>query len=501
VVTGNPPGVRCGELFESYPQLFGAAARVARGYSEVGIEPGAGDRIALLLRNDIAFVEATLGAAALGAVPVPINWHWKAQEVGYLLRDSEARALVVHADLLGAVAEAIPAGIEVIVVGSQEGFADAHSYERWRTELEPWDEAPERAPMSVIYTSGTTGMPKGVVRRPQAEEASLRTQQTLEHIFHLSPEQRTVIPAPMYHTAPNVYSLAAAVRGMDMVIMPSFDAEAFLATVERQRTTTVQMVPTMFVRLLALPEEVRARYDLSSLEWVVHAAAPCPPEVKRAMIDWLGPIVTEYYGCTETGACVFCTSEQWLEHPGTVGRALEGANIAIFDEAGRRLPHGESGDVYMWLDAWPDFTYQGDEDKRAAAERDGLITCGDVGYMDAGGFLYLNDRRSDMVISGGVNIYPAQIEASLIGLKGVRDCAVFGIPDEQFGEALAAHVELEAGVALDAEEVRRHVGAHLAGYNVPRVVEFSDALPREDSGKIFKRLLREAYWEGTERRI
>jgi long-chain acyl-CoA synthetase len=497
----NPPGVRCGERFESYPQLFGAATRVARGYAEVGIEPGAGDRIALLLRNDIAFVEATLGAAALGAVPVPINWHWKAQEVGYLLRDSEARALVVHADLLGAVADAIPAGIEVVVVGSQEGFADAHSYERWRTELEPWDEAPERAPMSVIYTSGTTGMPKGVVRRPQQEEGSLRTQQMLEHIFHLGPEQRTVIPAPMYHTAPNVYSLAAAVRGIDMVIMPSFDAEAFLATVERQRTTTVQMVPTMFVRLLALPEEVRSRYDLSSLEWVVHAAAPCPPDVKRAMIDWLGPIVTEYYGCTETGACVFCTSEQWLEHPGTVGRALEGANIAIFDEAGRRLPDGESGDVYMWLDAWPDFTYQGDADKRAAAERDGLITCGDVGYMDASGFLYLNDRRSEMVISGGVNIYPAQIEACLIGMKGVRDCAVFGIPDEQFGEALAAHVELEAGAAVGAEDVRRHVAGQLAAYNVPRIVEFSDALPREDSGKIFKRLLREAYWEGLERRI
>ncbi|MGI8920813.1 MAG: AMP-binding protein [Solirubrobacteraceae bacterium] len=512
---GQVTGVRCGARFVSYPELFDAAARVARGFAEVGIEPGSADRIALLLRNDIAFIEATLGAAALGAVPVPINWHWKAEEVGYLLRDSEAKVLVVHDDLLADVAETIPAGVAVVAVGAAEKLAgaagssdsrrdlitNAHSYQQWHADFIPWDEAPERAPMSVIYTSGTTGTPKGVVRRPQAEQDAQRTQLMLEHVFHLGPEQRTVIPAPMYHTAPNVYSLAAAVRGMDMVIMSGFDAEAFLAIVERQRTTTVQMVPTMFVRLLALPEEVRARYDLSSLEWVVHAAAPCPPEVKSAMIEWLGPIVTEYYGCTETGACVFCTSEQWLAHPGTVGRPLEGANVAIFDTDGRKLPQGESGDVYMWLDAWPDFTYQGDEHKRAAAERDGLITCGDVGYLDADGFLYLNDRRSDMVISGGVNVYPAEIEACLITLDGVRDCAVFGIPDEQFGEVLAAHIEVDPHAGLEAADVRQHVGRKLARYKIPRVIEFSAALPREDSGKIFKRHLRDPYWAGMERRI
>ncbi len=273
--------------------------------------------------------------------------------------------------------------------------------------------------------------------------------------------------------------------------MTSFDAEEFLRIVAEHRVSVVQMVPTMFVRLLSLPEQVRSRYDLSSLRWVVHAAAPCPPEIKRAMIDWLGPIIAEYYGGTETGPVVFCTSAEWLAHPGTVGRPIERAAVKILDVEGSELPRGKSGEVYMWLDIWPNFTYAGDEEKRRAVERDGLVSCGDVGYLDADGYLYLNDRRSDMVISGGVNIYPAEIEACLLSLEGIRDCAVFGIPDDEFGEALAAHVELHDGAALSADAVRDHVGSRLAGYKTRRVVEFTDSLPREDSGKIFKRLLRE----------
>jgi long-chain acyl-CoA synthetase len=288
---------------------------------------------------------------------------------------------------------------------------------------------------------------------------------------------------------------------MDMTIMPRFDAEDFLKLVERHRVTVVQMVPTMFVRLLALPEDVRARYDLSSLRRVVHAAAPCPPDVKRAMIDWLGPIIDEYYGGTETGPVVFCTSEEWLAHPGTVGRPIKNASIRILDADGNELPAGESGEVFMWLDVWPNFTYENDPAKRRSIERDGLVSCGDVGYVDDAGYLYLNDRRSDMVISGGVNIYPAEIEACLLSLPGVRDCAVFGIPDDEFGEALAAYVEPLDGHALTPEEVRRHVRAKLASYKTPRVVELTGELPREDSGKIFKRRLREPYWRGRERAI
>jgi long-chain acyl-CoA synthetase len=298
-----------------------------------------------------------------------------------------------------------------------------------------------------------------------------------------------------------VYALAAAIRGMDMTIMRSFDAEEFLRIVSEHRVTVVQMVPTMFVRLLALPEQVRSRYDLSSLRWVVHAAAPCPPDVKRAMIEWLGPIVAEYYGGTETGPVVFCTSEEWLAHPGTVGRPLERAVVKVLDADGDELPTGQSGEIYMWLDVWPDFSYAGDEEKRRAVERDGLVSCGDVGYLDADGYLYLNDRRSDMVISGGVNIYPAEIEACLLAMPGVRDCAVFGIPDEEFGEALAAYVEPQDGARLSGESVRAHVRSRLAAYKTPRLVEFRDSLPREDSGKIFKRRLRDPYWAGRERAI
>jgi long-chain acyl-CoA synthetase len=497
-------GVRCGDRFSTYPELFGRALRASSGLHELGI--GAGDRVALLLRNSIEFLEASIATAPLGASAVPINWHWRAEEIAHVLRDSGAKALVLHADLWEAIAASVPEGIDVLAVAAEgDPAADAPPralrWTEWLSAHEPWSQPPEAAPVSIIYTSGTTGRPKGVVRTPSSEQQREAAHSLIGEIFQLGPDERTVIPAPMYHTAPNVYALAAAMRGMDMTLMKSFDAEEFLRIVAEHRPTVVQMVPTMFVRLLALPERVRASYDLSSLRWIVHAAAPCPVAVKRAMIEWLGPIVAEYYGGTETGPVVFCDSEEWLAHPGTVGSALEGATVRILDADGRELPLGASGEVYMWLDVWPDFTYAGDEAKRRAVERDGLVSCGDVGYLDCDGYLYLNDRASDMVISGGVNVYPAEIEACLQSLEGVRDCAVFGIPDEEFGEALAAYVEPDAGARLSAEEVRAHVHTHLAAYKTPRVVEFSSSLPREDTGKIFKRRLREPYWAGRERAI
>jgi long-chain acyl-CoA synthetase len=504
VTSDGEQGVRCGARFSTYPDLFARALRASSGLSELGI--GAGDRVALLLRNSLEFLEASIATAPLGASAVPINWHWREEEIAHVLLDSGAKALVLHGGLWHEIVASVPDHVHVLAVPDDRGGAAdlpdrALRWPQWLEGFEPWSQPPESAPVSIIYTSGTTGRPKGVVRTPAPEDKREVAQSLIGEIFKLGPDERTVIPAPMYHAAPNVYALAAAMRGMDMTLMSSFDAEQFLRVVEQHRVTVVQMVPTMFVRMLALPEQVRTRYDLSSLRWIVHAAAPCPVAVKRAMIDWLGPIIAEYYGGTETGPVAFCTSEQWLAHPGTVGRPLEGATVRILDAEGRELPAGQSGEVYMWLDVWPDFTYAGDEAKRRAVERDGLVTCGDIGYLDEDRYLYLNDRATDMVISGGVNIYPAEIEACLLSLQGVRDCAVFGIPDEEFGEALAAHVEPHPGAQLSAEAVREHVRASLASYKTPHVVEFSHALPREDTGKIFKRRLREPYWAGRDRAI
>jgi long-chain acyl-CoA synthetase len=261
------------------------------------------------------------------------------------------------------------------------------------------------------------------------------------------------------------------------------------------------MVPTMFVRLLKLPDTVKKKYDLSSLKFVVHAAAPCPVHVKQAMIEWWGPVIYEYYGGTETGAVVFCNSAEWLAHPGTVGKAVEGAQVRVLGENGEELSQGATGEIVCRTHTIPDFTYHGDDEKRRKAEKAGLISLGDVGYLDADGFLYLCDRAKDMIISGGVNIYPAEIEAELHKMPGVGDCAVFGIPDDEFGEQVCAVVQKLPGATISESDVRAFLRERIAGYKVPKRVEFRTDLPREDSGKIFKRKLREPFWEGAGRAI
>jgi long-chain acyl-CoA synthetase len=261
------------------------------------------------------------------------------------------------------------------------------------------------------------------------------------------------------------------------------------------------MVPVMFVRLLKLPEVIRARYDVSSLEWVVHAAAPCPPEIKRRMIEWWGPVIYEYYGATETGPLTVHDSAEALAKPGTVGRAVEGATLKVFDPDGNELGVGEVGEVYGRLDAYPGFTYHNRAEERDAVGRDGLVTCGDVGLIDEDGYLFLRDRSRDMVISGGVNIYPTEIEAVLLEMPGIRDCAVFGIPDEEFGEAVCAVVEPAVDGECDESAIRTYLGDRIARYKIPQRIEFMDFLPREDSGKVFKRKLREPYWRGHEKNI
>src|SRR5665213_2287949 len=261
------------------------------------------------------------------------------------------------------------------------------------------------------------------------------------------------------------------------------------------------MVPTMFIRLLKRRETLRKQYDTSSLRHVVHAAAPCPADAKRAMIGWWGPVIHEYYGSTESGALTFATSHDALSKPGTVGKILDGVELRFLGDNGALLPQGEIGEIYSRTLGSPDFTYHNKPEKRAEIERDGFITSGDVGYVDADGYVFICDRKRDMVISGGVNIYPAEIEAALHAVPGVHDCAVFGIPDEEFGEALMAVVEPQPGVTLDVGAIRAHLKTALADYKVPKHIEIQSQLPREDSGKIFKRRLRDPYWERAGRRI
>jgi long-chain acyl-CoA synthetase len=276
-------------------------------------------------------------------------------------------------------------------------------------------------------------------------------------------------------------------------LQPRFDPEAFLALVEQHRISCTQLVPTMFVRLLKLPDAVRNKYDLSSLEHVAHTAAPCPPDVKRAMIEWWGPVLYEHYGATETGSVTLCSSEEWLAHPGTVGRPVDDAIVKVLDDRGQEVPIGAIGDIYVRLNILSDFTYEKDEERRREIDSCGLVTVGDIGYLDEDGFLFLCDRKSDVVIVGGSNVYPAEVEAVLYQMPGVQDCAVFGVPDLDYGEALTAVVQLDPDATASADEVRTFLRTRVNHYKVPRFIEFRNQLPREDSGKLFKRRLRDEY--------
>ncbi len=505
-------GIASGERHLSKDLFEDRVARAATAFARLGAGPG--QSVAILLRNDIAFLEASLAAQRIGAYAVPVNWHFHPEEVAYVLADCDARVVVGHDDLLAALGNRLPAAAAVVAVAvSQDirstyrieaGTARSGEFHDWEALLaasQPYDGPVVPQTMSMLYTSGTTGHPKGVRRAPPTPEQQQGLDEQRRLINGLEPGVRALLPGPLYHSAPNSFALRAARVADLLVVLPRFEPEAFLAAVQQHRITTLFMVPVMFVRLLKLPENVRRRYDVSSLKFVMHAAAPCPPDVKRAMIDWWGPIVWEFYGATEIGAITMISSKEWLERPGSVGKVTPGTTLKVYGDDGREVAEGEIGEVYSRVGCVPEFTYNKLPGKRAEVERNGLITCGDMGYLDPQGYLFLCDRKRDMVISGGVNIYPAEIEAVGIGIPGVKDCAVFGIPDEEFGEALLMLVEPQEGNTLEPEAVRRHLAAHLAGYKVPRRIEIRTGLPREDSGKIFKRRLREPYWETAGRRI
>jgi long-chain acyl-CoA synthetase len=498
LVTPDAEAVSRGELLAS-------SNRISHALRGLGL--GRGDCVAMVLPNGRPAIELFLAAAQSGLYLVPVNHHLAPPEIAYILKDSEAKAFVAgerFAEPCRAAADeaGIPAAAR-LAVGRVPGFRDLAGLVAGLREGPP----EERFAGAVMnYTSGTTGRPKGV-RRPLAPiepdvVATLFT--AFLRLFGIEPESGNVhlVGSPLYHTAVLTFATCSLHMGHAVVVMDKWTPEECLRLIERHRVTTSHMVPTQFHRLLQLPEEVRRRHDVSSTRRMIHAAAPCPPDVKRRMLDWWGDSIWEYYAATEGGGTVV-SPEEWRRKPGTVGRPWTGAEILILDDEGKECPPGVAGTVYM-LRGTADFEYFKDEEKTQKARRGRHFTVGDVGYLDEDGFLFLCDRKADMIIAGGVNIYPAEIEAVLLGHPKVADVAVFGVPNEDWGEEVKAVVQpvegAEPGVAL-AEEILAFCEGRLARYKTPRSVDFVAEMPRDPNGKLYKRKLRDPYWAGRERNI
>ena len=490
----------------TYAQYEQRCNRVAHLLRAAGIRRG--DHISVFMENHPRMVEIEGAAERIGLYYTLVNAYLAADEVAYIVTNSRSRLFfssVAKRDVAEPAAELCPQLERLLMVGLE---APSGRWEPYEAAAAGWPSEPvpdESLGAAMLYSSGTTGQPKGILR-PLPESAPsdpLPVMEFVRFMFGFREGMTYLNPAPLYHSAPQA-SVAASLRlGATVVVMEHFDPEQWLALVERYRVTHCQMVPTMFSRLLRLPEEVRGRYDTSSLERIVHAAAPCPVPVKQAMIDWLGPIITEYYGATEANGFTFCDSAQWLAHPGTVGSCVLGG-LLILDENGEPCPTGVDGTV--WFGGATSFEYFEDPVKTAENRSvDGnASTVGDVGHVDAEGYLYLTDRKSYMIISGGVNIYPQETENLLSTHPAVLDVAVIGVPNEDLGEEVKAVVQpvdpSRAGPEL-AQELIAFCRVNLAHFKCPRTVDFVDELPRLPTGKLYKRLLRDTYWAGHQTAI
>jgi long-chain acyl-CoA synthetase len=481
----------------SWAELEDRVRRLARALREEwNLAPG--DHAATLMFNRVECVELMHAAIAAGVWLTPINWHLTAEEVAYVIKDSGARVVFcdeAHREL----AEACAPGRVVRVGDALDAIANHAS----DAPMDP--EGPAGGAM--IYTSGTTGRPKGVKRKhPTTLRETLVAQRDAALPLGLDGGGPHLITGPCYHAAPLMFAVYDQLSGAPIVIMPRWDERQALALIKEREVGQTHLVPTMFVRLLRLPQEERARFRAPALRTVLHGAAPISPRTKREAIEWLGPVLVEYWGATESGVITLVDSEDWLAHPETVGRALPAWEVFAADEDGKRLPAGETGTLFAKHARTEGvFEYHGDPEKTAAAYlAPDIFTIGDIGRVEADGRVYLADRVSHTIISGGVNIYPAEIEHVLQDHAAVNDVAVFGIPDDEWGEQVKAAVELAPGaVASDTlgEEILAYARERLAGYKVPRSLDFHDALPRNDSGKLYVRRLRDPYWEGRSRRI
>ncbi len=487
-------------------ELLGRANQVVHGLRGAGVRRG--DAVAVVLPNCSEMLEMYLAALQAGWYLVPINHHLVGPEIAYIVADCDAQAFVGHERFASACADAadeaaVPADRRFAVgnIAGFRSFADMRDAES--TEL-PGD----RTIGDVMnYTSGTTGKPKGVRRSLSGatpEEAALGLCGIL-FLFGIQPRDDNVhyLGSPLYHTAVMRFSTAAMHLGHTVVMVDKWDPAGMLELIERYRVTHSHMVPTQFHRLLALPDDVRIQHDLSSLRHMIHAAAPCPVPTKHAMIEWWGPVIDEYYAASEGGGTLV-TTEEWLGKPGTVGKPWPISEIGIFDDEGNRLGANVVGTVYMSMQTGPGFEYHKDKKKTDDSRIGSFFTVGDVGYLDDDGFLFLSDRKTDMIISGGANIYPAEIENVLLGHPKIVDAAVFGIPHADWGEEVKAVIEPVDGVTGGPEleaEILAWCDGRLARFKTPKSIDFTNDMPRDPNGKLYKRKLRDPYWEGQERAI
>jgi long-chain acyl-CoA synthetase len=500
------------ERVSTFGELLSSVNRTSRGLQALGLRQG--DTLAVIAGNRRETIELYAAAVQIGLYSVLCNWHLTAGEVEYLLGNSGAGALIVD-PLFGEVGRSAAAAVGLpearrFAIGEAAGFRSLAELQDGQSDEPPLN---RHAGQAMFYTSGTTGKPKGVRKKLSdlpPDEITMTAGIGLRRLQGMEPpplgsgaEQRVaIVPGPLYHAAPLATAAGTLDGGACLVLMDRFEPRRFLDLVERYRVNTAGLVPTMFHRLLSLPDDERAKADVSSLEAVSHAGAPCPIDVKRRMIDWFGPIITESYSSTE-GAGTSITSAEWLQRPGSVGRPSVGVTVVIRDEDGRECPTGTPGRIYTSQTLW-EFEYLDDPDKTGAAMRDGMFTVGDIGYLDEDGYLYLCDRDSELIISGGVNIYPAEVEGVLLSHPGVADAVVIGVPSEEWGEEVRGVIEardgFETGPELEAELIA-FCRDRVAHYKCPKAVDFVESIGRDPNGKVRKQVIRERYWKGRERRV
>lgn len=498
-IAADDPGrvavVEDGGRTATYGELADAANRMTHGLRALGLDGG--DVLAVAVPNCLEWFELYLGAWQSGLYFLPINCHLAAAEVAYIVGDSGASVFVAHARLgAGAVdaGAACPPERRFAVGGDLAGFTPYAALGEGQLSVRPAERA---AGQVMMYSSGTTGRPKGV-RRPRIEGdpdaiVGLTAGVTCSG-FGIEPDGVHLVCGPLYHAGPFLGAVNTLHTGHTLVVMDHWEAERTLQLIDRYRVTCSQMVPTMFHRLLALPDDIRNRYDVSSLQSVLHTGAPCPVEIKRRMMEWWGPVLYETYGGTEAAATI-AKPHRWLKRPGTVGRAIHGVHVKILDDDGHELPAGTPGLIYISTERGGAPEYHKDPEKTASIRRGDFVTLGDVGYLDEDGWLFLCDRQIDMVISGGVNIYPAEVEAALLTHPAVADVAVIGVPNEEWGEEVRAVVETADGYTPSADlerELIQHCRSAIAHFKCPRAVDFRK-LPRLPNGKLLKRCLREDY--------